>query len=274
MMNKISNCNKYVNIICNILIVLILASCAARKSPAPVVEVKGSTPLSKKIKNSIKSTEYIIGKGETLYSIAWRSGIDVRSIAKLNRIKSPYKIFPGQKLILVKKVAQPNRNKRRSENIQNRDQKVVKKPVAHNKKQAYGNNVVDKKTEVGQKVRRWLWPTKGKIITNFSSGQPASKGIDIAGKRGQPILSAADGKVVYVGDALSGYGKLIIVKHNEDYLSAYAHNDRILVKEQQTIKAGDVIAKMGSTDAERVMLHFEVRFRGKSVNPLKYLTQK
>lgn len=274
MKNTLHTSNRYVFLICNIVLIFVLASCSSRHAPAPVVEVKGSVPLSKRIKNSIKATEYIVGKGETLYSIGWRSGIDVRSIAKLNRIKSPYKIFPGQKLILVKKVVEPSKNKTRSENIQNRDQKVVKKPVAHNKKQAYGVNVVEKKSEVGQKVRRWLWPTKGKVISNFSSGQPARKGINIAGKRGQPVISAADGKVVYAGDALSGYGKLIIVKHNEDYLSAYAHNDRILVKEQQTVKAGDVIAKMGSTDAERVMLHFEVRFRGKSVNPMKYLAKK
>ena len=85
------------------------------------------------------------------------------------------------------------------------------------------------------------------------------------------MKATADGKVVYAGDALQGYGQLVIVKHNDDYLSAYAHNDRILVKEQQVVKAGQVIAKMGDTDAERVMLHFEVRFRGKSVNPMKYL---
>lgn len=263
--------NKFVSPLLSVMIILILASCSARKYPAPVVEVQGSIPLSKKIKNSIKATEYIVDKGETLYSIAWRSGLDVRSIAKLNRLKSPYKIFPGQKVILVKKIAQTTTNKRWSENKYNREKKVVKKPVAQNKKQAYGINVVKKTPEVGQKIRQWRWPTNGKVISNFSSGQPASKGINIAGKRGQPILSAADGKVVYVGDALSGYGKLIIVKHNEDYLSAYAHNDRILVKEQQIVKAGDAIAKMGSTDAERVMLHFEVRFRGKSVNPMKYL---
>ena len=273
MINSIKTGNNTTSLIFTIFIILLLTSCSSRKYPAPVVDIKGAIPLSNKIKNSIKATEYIVGQGETLYSIAWRSGIDVRSIAKLNRIKSPYKIFPGQKLILVKKVVQASRNKLRSTAEHTTGKTVVKKPVAHNKKQAYGINVANKKPEVGQKVRRWLWPTKGKVISSFSSGQPANKGIDIAGKRGQPVLSAADGRVVYVGDALSGYGKLIIVKHNEDYLSAYAHNDSLLVKEQQTVKAGDVIAKMGSTDAERVMLHFEVRFRGKSVNPMKYLSK-
>ena len=94
------------------------------------------------------------------------------------------------------------------------------------------------------------------------------------GRRGDKVKAAADGKVVYAGSALSGYGQLVIVKHNDDYLSAYAHNDKILVKEKQLVKTGDVIASMGDTDAQRVMLHFEVRFRGKSVDPLKYLPKK
>ena len=117
------------------------------------------------------------------------------------------------------------------------------------------------------------------MITGFSSASKGSvlqsnTGIDIAGRRGTKVKAAAKGKVVYVGSALTGYGKLIIIKHNDDYLSAYAHNDKILVKEQQLVKIGDVIAKMGDTDAQRVMLHFEVRFRGKSVNPMKYLPKK
>jgi lipoprotein NlpD len=125
-----------------------------------------------------------------------------------------------------------------------------------------------------QKIRKWQWPVKGKVIAKFSTAEQGNKGIDIAGRRGEKVRTSADGKVVYAGNALRGYGKLVIIKHNEDYLSAYAHNDSIMVKEQQVVKRGDVIAKMGDTDAQRVMLHFEVRFRGKSVNPLKYLPKK
>lgn len=158
-------------------------------------------------------------------------------------------------------------------------QKVIKKPIAQKKKQEYGKNIavqkssdeVQRHTAFSQKIRKWRWPAKGKVIHNFSTAKQGNKGIDIAGRRGDSVKATADGKVVYAGDALQGYGKLVIVKHNEDYLSAYAHNDHILVKEQQVVKAGQVIAKMGDTDAERVMLHFEVRFRGKSVNPMKYL---
>jgi len=268
------NYQKTMNFVFTLFLMVLVASCSSRKTPAPVIETHGAVPLSQKIKNSLKATQYIVKKGETLYSIAWRSGIDVREIAKLNNIRSPYHIYPGQNLDLVNQlvtsVKKPLQNSKG--NIDN--VKVVKKPIAKRKNQGYGGFVDKKSSDVNQKVRKWKWPTEGKVITYFSSSQQISKGINIAGRRGQPVLSTADGIVVYAGDALSGYGKLIIVKHNEDYLSAYAHNDLILVKEQQTVKAGDKIAKMGSTDADKVMLHFEVRFRGKSVNPMKYLSKK
>ncbi|WP_175546611.1 peptidoglycan DD-metalloendopeptidase family protein, partial [Vibrio vulnificus] len=122
-----------------------------------------------------------------------------------------------------------------------------------------------------QKIAKWQWPTKGRVIKNFSAGEQGNKGIDIAGQRGQPIVSTAGGTVVYSGNALRGYGNLIIVKHNDNYLSAYAHNDRLLVSEGQSVKAGQQIATMGSSGAKTVMLHFEIRYQGKSVNPKRYL---
>lgn len=114
----------------------------------------------------------------------------------------------------------------------------------------------------------WQWPAKGKIIEKFSS---ASKGIDISGSLGDKVVAAADGRVVYSGNALPGYGNLIIVKHNDDYLTAYAHNQSILVKEQQAVKAGQQIATMGATGTSTVRLHFEIRYKAQSVDPLKYL---
>jgi lipoprotein NlpD len=129
-------------------------------------------------------------------------------------------------------------------------------------------------TNTSKKVSQWQWPVEGKIIEYFSNSKQGNKGIDLAGSRGTKIRASASGKVVYAGNALRGYGKLIIIKHNDDYLSAYAHNDQILVKEQQFINGGDYIAKMGDTDANKVMLHFEIRFRGKSVNPMRYLPKK
>jgi len=276
--------------VCYVFLVINLLACSSRENPAPVVTVYGSTPLNKRVQNSINASEYKVQAGETLYSIAWRANSDVRQIAKLNNISPPYNIYPNQKLILVannkEKSAQASKNKhsskKQTKSSNQTSNKVIKKTVASSKKQAYGKNVSKKKivqddlpkTNFSQKISRWKWPVKGKIIARFSSKAQGNNGIDIAGRRGTNIRATAEGKVVYTGSALTGYGKLVIIKHNDDYLSAYAHNDKILVKEQQQIKAGDIVAKMGDTDAQRVMLHFEVRFRGKSVDPLKYLPKK
>jgi lipoprotein NlpD len=114
----------------------------------------------------------------------------------------------------------------------------------------------------------WMWPVKGKVLASFTE---ASKGMDIGGKKGAPVLAAATGRVVYAGAGLRGYGKLVIIKHNNTWLSAYAHNDNLLVKEQQDVRKGQKIAEMGSTDADQVKLHFEVRRLGKPVDPQKIL---
>lgn len=129
-------------------------------------------------------------------------------------------------------------------------------------------------TSTSSPISSWRWPTEGKVIENFSGAEGGNKGIDIAGSKGQAIVATADGRVVYAGNALRGYGNLIIIKHNDDYLSAYAHNDTMLVREQQEIKAGQKIATMGSTGTSSTRLHFEIRYKGKSVNPLQYLPQR
>ncbi|MBU2894321.1 peptidoglycan DD-metalloendopeptidase family protein [Colwellia sp. D2M02] len=274
-------------VLCSVL----LSACSTRNDPAPVIGMYGGVPLKERVKNSITTSEYIVKKGETLYSIAWRANSDVRQIAQLNKISSPYRIFPGQKLFLTekspKKTTEDSKNKpstkKSSKGSSTANKKSTKKVLATTKKQAYGKNVTGGKVYqksipenkgFSQKIHRWQWPVKGKVIDYFSNQAQGNKGIDIAGRRGTNIKAAADGKVVYAGDALRGYGKLIIIKHNDDYLSAYAHNDKLLVKEQQVVKGGKVIAKMGDTDSVKVMLHFEIRFRGKSINPLKYLPKK
>ena len=271
-----------------IICLLFLAGCSSKpQKPAPVVDIQGHAPITNKSKNTLKQSEYLVKKGETLYAIAWRANINVKTLASWNNIAAPYHIYPGQKLSLAqttsqskssaKTPSQPNKYSAK------KSEKNVKKSVDQKKNQEYGVNEGGQKTSrkstknqsaFSQKIRRWLWPHNGKVIQTFSTKVQGNKGIDIAGRKGDNIKAAASGTVVYAGNALRGYGNLVIIKHNDDYLSAYAHNDRILVKEQQQINAGDVIAKMGDTDAQRVMLHFEVRFRGKSVNPQKYLPKK
>ncbi|MGM3160965.1 murein hydrolase activator NlpD [Dickeya undicola] len=129
-------------------------------------------------------------------------------------------------------------------------------------------------TQTNAAIASWRWPTDGKVIDSFSASEGGNKGIDIAGSRGQSVIATASGRVVYAGNALRGYGNLIIIKHNDDYLSAYAHNETMLVREQQEVKAGQQIATMGSTGTSSVRLHFEIRYKGKSVNPLRFLPQR
>jgi lipoprotein NlpD len=213
--------------------------------------------------------------------------IDMGTVS-VRKILGP--IFTGRKLFLVAKKPQKpikvikNKSipKKGTQKISGIAKSNAKKTLASTKKQAYGKKVTTKKivrkvisqSTFSKKMSGWQWPVKGKITEYFSNKIQGNKGINIGGRRNTQIKAAAKGMVVYAGDALRGYGKLIIIKHNEDYLSAYAHNEKILVKENQRIKLGDVIAKMGSTGASSVMLHFEVRFRGKSVDPLKYLPKR
>jgi len=176
-----------------------------------------------------------------------------------------------------------NSNQKVSSNQVKKDHKTAKKDppkkVDQSKSKEYVgstgkqnvNKVVSKPTTNNKKISKWLWPTKGRVIKNFSAGDQGNKGIDIAGQRGQSVVSTAGGTVVYSGNALRGYGNLVIIKHNDNYLSAYAHNDRLLVHEGQSVKAGQKIATMGSSGTSSVRLHFEIRYQGKSVNPKRYL---
>jgi lipoprotein NlpD len=151
---------------------------------------------------------------------------------------------------------------------------VVAKPEA--KPAARGEGKPDVPVEpppvdagMGSEEIVWMWPASGKLVGTFSEG--GNKGVDIAGKAGDPVLAASGGKVVYSGAGLRGYGKLVIVKHNNNFLTAYAHNKTVLVKEGQSVGKGQKIAEMGDTDADQVKLHFEVRRQGKPVDPLKHL---
>lgn len=283
-------------------IVLLLYGCAGRSTPAPVDNVYVKSKDKPGIKyNSFKDrTFYKVTKGDTLYSIAWRSGMDYRKLAKINNIKAPYQISIGQIVRVRPKKGKPAKNKRPTPVVKNKtviSPKIVAKTLATPKQQAYGQlnknkkplktskKVQDGKPKNSQlvkqkskpysnKIRSWVWPSAGKIIATFSNKENGNKGIDISGRLGSSVVSAADGKVVYYGNALRGYGNLIIIKHNDDYLSAYAHNRKVLVKEQEFVKAGQKIAEMGDSDSERIKLRFEVRYRGKSVNPLKYLPKR
>lgn len=268
--------NKSNGLILLMSLLFFLQGCSSRTAPAPVVNLNIKQKSNVIKKHYINSKYYIVKKGDTLYSIAFSSGKDFIELAKLNNIPAPYFIYPGQQLSLN------SSNSRHTAKTTKSPLKSGKKPkqqsIDQPKKKAYRKDTVNTKSEGNsgfpQRVHRWQWPGKGKIVSKFSLAPEGNKGIDISGRKGSPISAAADGKVVYTGDALRGYGKLIIVKHSDAYLSAYAHNDKILVKEQQWVKAGQKIAQMGKTGSEDIKLHFEIRYKGKSVDPLRYLPKK
>lgn len=264
---------------------LLLTACANRKQPAPIGNIESASGVyTKSSRSSIKSNQYQVQRGETLYSISWRAGIDFRHLAQINNISKPYNIYPGQVLQLQKSASSSAKNAAVKQPVSttNGHKKNNQKTVANEKSGEYGKNqqdqknknVVNKKDPFPSKVRKWRYPSKGKIIGTYSTKETGNKGLDFGGNAGDTIIAAADGKVVYAGSALRGYGNLVIVKHNNDYLSAYAHNRSLKVKEQDWVKAGQVIAEMGNSGTDKVMLHFEIRFRGRSVNPLKYLPKR
>ncbi|WP_226996522.1 peptidoglycan DD-metalloendopeptidase family protein [Thalassotalea crassostreae] len=248
-----------------------------------MVSLSGSVPTKVETKNTLTADSYTVKKGETLYSIAWRAGKDVRTLANINNISAPYNIYPGQIISLTAKTSSTkgptsDKGKNKTKNV-NKELKSDYKNVANDKSGEYGGDSGGKFTKVKvpsltQKVKNWVWPVNGRIISSFSNSAQGNKGVDIAGELNQPVKAAAEGLVVYAGNALRGYGNLIIIKHNDDYLSAYAHNETLLVKEQESVKTGQVIAKMGNTGTDKTMLHFEIRFRGKSVDPTRYLPKK
>jgi len=214
---------------------------------------------------------HVVEPGETLYSVGWLYGYDYQEMAQWNHISPPYNIQVGQRLRVAPYgsggappvVAQTGQITDRKPAV-NQPAKNVGQPQVPEKASAQTHSAVSAKRIT------WQWPTKGKVVNYFSSSQ-LNKGIDIAGNSGQPVYAAAAGKIVYAGDGLVGYGKLIIIHHSSEYLSAYAHNDKVLVAEGQQVKQGEMVARMGDTGADRVMLHFQIRREGKPVNPLRYL---
>jgi lipoprotein NlpD len=210
---------------------------------------------------------HVVVRGETLYRIAITHDIRVQDLARWNDISPPYHLQVGQRLKLV---GPDEPSGRAAPGSQATVKAPAKKPVAAEKPKS--NAVPRPATGAADASIDWAWPADGNVIGRFGDGN--SKGIAIVGRKGQPIRASGSGQVVYQGGGLRGYGQLIIVKHNATYLSAYAHCDRILVKEGDVVKRGQKIADMGSSGTDRTKLHFEIRRHGTPVNPLSYLPRK
>ena len=284
---------------------------------------------SKIDKGFYKGNTYTARKGDTMFLIAYISGMDVKELAALNNMTEPYTLKVGQVLKIANGSATTPTTAATTPSVQTQ---TVTQPVqqvepavtytaAPNGTQYGSDGTITgpiKASAGGVKATTvttptvttptvttpvtattgtvtatttppsvttqvsapsnsgisWKWPTSGKITQGFSNSDGGNKGIDISGSKGQPVYAAAGGRVVYAGNALRGYGNLIIIKHNDDFLSAYAHNDSISVKDQQEVSAGQQIAKMGSTGTNGVKLHFEIRYKGKSVDPTRYLPRR
>ena len=226
----------------------ILLACA---DSAHVIVVERPQPPTEKI------NIHWVSPGETLYAIAWRYNMDPERLARANGIRSPYRLNAGQQLTLI----------------------LTTVPKARTPVVASQPSVVKKKKKSLPQVSKrfdgftaWQWPAKGNVSRRFSSKSNAlHKGLDIRGKRGQSVYAANTGVVVYAGAGLPAYGKLLIVKHNETYLSAYAHNSQLLVNEGDKVKVGQQIAEMGKSGTTHEHLHFEIRKKGVPVNPLTVL---
>ena len=198
---------------------------------------------------------YKVRSGDTLYSIAFRYGLDYRSLAKINSIPSPYVIYPDQVL-----------------RLQGSAKLLGEDAGPGAGRTLTAATITSKKYNLPSSVGRWDWPVKGEIIAGFSMVKPINNGIDIAAKGGGPVKAAADGVVVYAGGNLRGYGKLVIIKHTNNFLSAYGNNAVLLVSEGDEVKAGRPIARVGGDNVDQKILHFEIRRDGKPVDPLGLLS--
>jgi len=236
---------------------------------------------------------YRVKPGDTLYGIAFRYGLDHRVVARWNGIASPYTIYPGQKLHLSAPAIQKHQRSSKASTAKTSRPKTstgkARGATATGKTSASrtkttplsGHHAVVRTAPSSQSPasssgdpKAWLWPSNGRIIRTYVAANPARNGLDIAGRDGQSVIATAAGKVVYSGSGLIGFGELIIVKHSERMLSAYAHNRVRLVHEGEWVKAGQKIAEMGRNDEDEQLLHFEIRVLGKPVNPLLYLPKR
>lgn len=281
--------------------VLLLAGCATSRNQAPVEDRTGTArtpnpaavavvpaptdPAGKDLpkpgaENAGKTGFYTVKPGDTLIRIGLENGQNWKDLVKWNNLENPNLIEVGQVLRVMSPDADPNAAGTKPVTTA----KVETRPLsaataasgaasgpatAPNAGTATAAGTAAAPARDGDDNINWMWPANGPVAAPFDDAR--SKGLAITGKPGDPVLAAADGRVVYAGSGLRGYGNLVILKHNNTYLTAYAHNQALLVKEDQAVRKGQKIAEMGSTDAERVQLHFEIRKLGKPVDPAKLL---
>lgn len=248
---------------------LLLAACVSTLAACSsnVVRTPSASPARTQIMRSTPKpgATVTVQRGDTLYRIATSNGIVPRDLAAWNGLAEPYTIHPGDRLRLYPGGASATAPRPGTSRAS------ASRPPAARPAAPRPAPVVAAPIESGI---AWRWPAEGGLIGRYVAGEPTKQGIDIGGTAGAPVRAAADGVVVYSGAGLVGYGELIILKHNEQWLSAYGHNRSRRVNEGQVVKAGEQIAELGRSGAPRDMLHFEVRYNGKPVDPLVYLPKR
>lgn len=260
-----------------------LCACSSPQRTAPITDRSVITSSSIEAPIDRNVVHYTVKSGDTLSQISRRSGHSVAELASWNHLEDLNDLKVGQVLrvkpsddsqssaVQTASVGTASHVEVRSiDTARKETQAVSATPKSTRKTETVSSSAVPAPASDIKEVDGigWSWPAQGKVIAAFAAGK--NRGIDIAGTRGQKVLSAADGTVLHKG-SMNGYGNLVIIKHSDNVLSAYAHNDKILVKEKQQIRRGQQIAEMGSTDSDRVKLHFEIRYQGKPVDPVKYL---
>lgn len=282
------------------LMVLVLAGCASH-GPAPVSDRGGAPDRSAAPPAGPHPGYYVVQPGDTLLGISRRVGVALQDLVIWNGLTSTNQIVAGQELRIVPPDgaaqvrpiqppegaevrpvtpggapvgAPPYKDGPRGGRVPYTDQAWNQAQAADRGAAPATPPEAPKETPpaVPAASSDWIWPAEGKVISGFGDGN--GKGIDIAGKAGDPVLATAGGKVVYAGSGLRGYGKLVIIKHDDSFLSAYAHNRLLLVNEGQAVTKGQKIAELGNTDSDRPKLHFEIRRQGKPVDPMKYLPSR
>ena len=261
---------KYKAVVAIAIFCSLLSACDDGANFAPVTEVSTIDAIP-------RSGAHRVTSGETLYEIAWRYGLDYRTLAATNHINPPYTVKVGQVVYLRKSVSPRSgvawtRSLRPGsaviEAYKTRTQTARPGYSGAMERPAVKPKVIVDNREPDFSTSTWGWPAKGKVIRTYSG---MNKGINIAGAIGDAVYASAPGKVVYCGDGLRGYGNLVIIKHNSQYLSAYAHNSAVFVKEGAWVKQGQIIAEIGKSGSSKSMLHFEIRRAGKPVDPMPLL---
>jgi lipoprotein NlpD len=262
------------------------ASCSTYRGPAPVEDraraAKGTGAKPSTAATAAKPAAapvpggdgfYTVKQGDTLYSIALENGSDYRELAQWNGLDDPTKLRVGQVLRVKTPEDKPGvvvssakgSGRVESHSLQSAAPAVAAAPAAA----AAASSAAREEPKADAEAADFIWPVKGKVLAGFA--EPRSKGIDIEGKIGDPVVAAAAGRVTYIGSGIPGMGKLVVIKHDNGFITVYAHNKDILVKEQQAVKRGQKIAELGNTDADRPKLHFQIRKGSAAVDPMKYL---